>query len=118
MQRLDRPGEKRSAFNEAYKSQQAANQGSKKQAPAKPPAGSFAANKIEMAKGRVKDFTQRKKSIDSEIKKTRNQIKEARSSAMTFGAVPGLRLKLLELQSTSKQMKSDIDKAKKEAKGQ
>jgi len=118
VQRLDRPGEKRPAFNKAYKSQQAANRGSKNQAASKPPAGSFAANKIEMAKGRAKDFAQREKNIDAEIQKTRNQIKEARSSAMTFGAVPGLRLKLLELQSTSKQMKSDIDKAKKEAKGQ
>jgi hypothetical protein len=83
----------------------------------KPAANSQAAIKIEQAKGRVKQFTQAKKSVDSQVRQVRQQIKEARSNAMTFGAVPGLKLKLVELQGKSKEYKMTIEKARQASKG-
>ena len=81
------------------------------------PKGSFQAVKIEQAKGRVKQFTQVKKSVDSEIRQVRQQIKDARRNATTFGAVPGLKLKLLTLQNKSKEYKATIERANREIKG-
>ena len=82
------------------------------------PKGSYAATKIEQAKGRVKQFTTAKKSVDAEIRQVRQQIKDARSNAMTFGDVPALKLKLLSLQGKSKEYKATIDRAKQQAKGE
>ncbi len=64
------------------------------------------------AQGRIKQFTDMKKVTDTEIRKVRQEIKDARSNATTFGAVPGLRLRLLELQSQSKRHKDTIASAK------
>jgi len=83
----------------------------------KPAANSQAAIKIEQAKGRVKQFTQSKKVVDSQIRQVRQEIKDARSNAMTFGAVPGLKLKLVELQGKSKEYKMTIEKARQASKG-
>lgn len=82
------------------------------------PKGSYAAVKVEQAKGRVKQFTTAKKSVDAEIRQVRQQIKDARSNAMTFGDVPALKLKLLNLQGKSKEYKATIDRAKQQAKGE
>lgn len=82
------------------------------------PKGSYAATKIEQAKGRVKQFTAAKKSVDAEIRQVRQQIKDARSNAMTFGDVPALKLKLLSLQGKSQEYKATIDRAKQQAKGE
>jgi hypothetical protein len=79
---------------------------------AQPSKGSLAYSKIEQAKGRVSQFTAMKKATDIEIRKVRQQIKDARSNAVSFGAVPGLRLKLLELQSQSKLHRDRISTAK------
>jgi hypothetical protein len=84
----------------------------------KPPKGSLAATKIEQAKGRVKQFTTAKKSVDAEIRQVRQQIKDARSNAMTFGDVPALKLKLLSLKGKSQEYKATIDRAKRQAKGE
>lgn len=84
----------------------------KSAAAAKPPKGSQAAIKIEQAKGRVKEFTAMKKTTDAEIRKVRQQIKEVRSNATTFGAVGGLKLKLMQLQSQSQRHKATIAAAK------
>jgi hypothetical protein len=65
-----------------------------------------------MAQGRIKQFTDMKKVTDTEIRKVRQQIKDARSNATTFGAVSGLRLRLLELQSQSKRHRDTIASAK------
>ena len=65
-----------------------------------------------MAQGRIKQFTDMKKVTDTEVRKVRQQIKDARSNATTFGAVPGLRLRLLELQSQSKRHRDTIASAK------
>lgn len=65
-----------------------------------------------MNQGRIKQFTDMKKVTDTEIRKVRQQIKDARSNATTFGAVPGLRLRLLELQSQSKRHRDTIASAK------
>ena len=65
-----------------------------------------------MAQGRIKQFTDMKKVTDTEIRKVRQQIKDARSNATTFGAVSGLRLRLLELQSQSKRLRDTIASAK------
>lgn len=65
-----------------------------------------------MAQGRIKQFTDMKKVTDTEVRKVRQQIKDARSNATTFGAVPGLRLRLLELQSQSKRLRDTIASAK------
>ena len=65
-----------------------------------------------LAQGRIKQFTDMKKVTDTEVRKVRQQIKDARSNATTFGAVPGLRLRLLELQSQSKRHKDTIASAK------
>jgi hypothetical protein len=82
------------------------------------PKGSYAAIKIEQAKGRVKQFTAAKKSVDAEIRQVRQQIKDARSNAMTFGDVPALKLKLLNLKGKSQEYKATIDRAKRQAKGE
>lgn len=82
------------------------------------PKGSYAATKIEQAKGRVKQFTTAKKSVDAEIRQVRQQIKDARSNAMTFGDVPALKLKLLSLKGKSQEYKATIDRAKRQAKGE
>lgn len=80
----------------------------------KTPQGSRAAIRAEQAKGRVQQFTTAKKSVDSEIRQVRQQIKDARKNAMTFGEVPGLKLKLLTLQGKSKEYKATIERAKRE----
>jgi hypothetical protein len=82
------------------------------------PKGSYAATKIEQAKGRVKQFTTAKKSVDAEIRQVRQQIKDARSNAMTFGDVPALKLKLLTLRGKSQEYKATIERAKRQAKGE
>ena len=80
----------------------------------KTPQGSRAAIRAEQAKGRVQQFTTAKKSVDAEIRQVRQQIKDARKNAMTFGEVPGLKLKLLTLQGKSKEYKATIERAKRE----
>ena len=82
------------------------------------PKGSYAATRIEQAKGRVTQFTTAKKSVDAEIRQVRQQIKDARSNAMTFGDVPALKLKLLSLKGKSQEYKATIDRAKRQAKGE
>ena len=82
----------------------------------KTPKGSRAAIRSEQAKGRVQQFTAVKKSVDTEIRQVRQQIKDARKNATTFGAVPGLKLKLLSLQGKSKEYKATIERAKREIK--
>jgi hypothetical protein len=108
---IDRPQGDRAAYNQGRSQQQAAI-AARKARPSAPQTGSMAASKIEMNKGRVQQFTAMKKATDSEIRKVRQQIKDARSNATTFGAVPGLKLRLLELQSQSKRHRDTIASAK------
>lgn len=115
-QRLSKAEAAQNAAKENYRQAKLNSSSADRAAVANAP-GSYAARAVEQAKGRVTQFTQVKKGVDSEIRQVRDQIKTARQNAMTFGDVPGLKLRLLSLQDKSKEYKLTIERAKQAAKG-
>ena len=115
-QRLSKAEAAQNAAKENYRQAKLTSSSADRAAVANAP-GSYAARAAEQAKGRVTQFTQIKKNVDSEIRQVRDQIKTARKNAMTFGDVPSLKLRLLSLQDKSKEYKLTIERAKQAAKG-
>lgn len=99
---IDRPQAKRPAYNAGRAQQQAAIAARKASKPAAPPAGSFAANKIEMAKGRSAVLSKQKDSLNNQLKAVNAQIKDAGASA------GGLRLQKLQIQSRLMDTRRDL----------
>jgi hypothetical protein len=116
LQRLSKAEAAQNAAMENYRQAKLTSSSADRAAVANAP-GSYAARAAEQAKGRVTQFTQIKKNVDSEIRQVRDQIKTARKNAMTFGDVPSLKLRLLSLQDKSKEYKLTIERAKQAAKG-
>jgi hypothetical protein len=102
---IDRAQDKRVAYNQGRAKQQAAI-AARKAAPQAPAAGSFAANKIEMAKGRVSVLTKQKNSLNKQLKEVNAQIKEAGPSGGAY------RLKKIEIKSRLSETQVALSQAK------
>jgi hypothetical protein len=84
----------------------AAGKVGKAKAAAKPPAGSQAANKIEMAKGRASVMQKQKDIQNKQLKEINAKIKEAGPNA------GGLRLQKLQIQSRLQETRGNLAQAK------
>jgi len=102
---IDRPQGQRAAYNQGRAQQQSAIAARKVQ-PSAPAAGSLAANKIEMAKGRSAVLTKQKDSLNKQLKAVNVQIKEAGPNAGAY------RLQKLQIQSRLSETRLSLSQAK------
>lgn len=102
---IDRPLEKRSAYN-AGRAQQQGLIAARKSAASRPAPGSFAATKIEQAKGRSAVLGQQKSALNKQLKQVNSQIKGAGTNS------GGLRLQKLQVQDRLNQTRADLAKSK------
>lgn len=102
---IDRPLEKRPAYNQG-RSQQMSTISARKSRATAPAAGSFAANNIEIAKGRSAVLSKQKDSLNKQLKAVNAQIKEAGPNAGAY------RLQKLQIQSRLSETRVALSQSK------